>query len=132
MKTFVDETEQQQYLFDTSARHILRQGRQSIRQVDGMCVYRAANGDGCAAAPFITEYDSLMEGRGWVGLIHLFRANLAPETVGQSEFVSLLQVCHDHAGKGTFMVDWSRAMRDLAEKYGLSAAVLDEVPAVAA
>jgi hypothetical protein len=107
-----------QEVFDTVARHLLRQGRQSVGYRG--CAYRGPNGLRCAIGCLIPdrEYAAAMEGSGIHGPV---------EAVLRARKVNLslaydLQVVHDNRAPS----NWRIALRGVADNYRLSLAVLEE------
>lgn len=96
-----------QRLLNISVAHVLQQGEPSVEprpHVNGefRCVYRDKDGKGCAAAPFIIEYDKKMENLSWTAVCNaVYRGDLSvklDETASSLHgFVSDLQSLHDHA-----------------------------------
>lgn len=86
--------EELEYLRDTSLAHIESQARCATDEI-GNCQYRTSEGLGCAAAPFIREYNEWMEGKGWEILAVNFPASLDPIAVKHKDYVANLQGCHD-------------------------------------
>lgn len=86
-----------QQVFDTVVNHLRTQGRRALDDADGTCMYRAPNGDKCAAGILIPDelYHPSMEGASLSKLINggdevivqLFGQNLP--------LVEALQTVHD-------------------------------------
>ena len=93
-----------QKLFDTSLKHIRKQGVPSYNKRTHACRYRAGKLS-CGAAPFIVNYHKDMEGKDWVTLSSescKFVKDLNPLSVEHSFFVSCLQRAHDSAAQALF------------------------------
>lgn len=119
-----------QEVFDTVARHLLTQGKQSIaRDVSGgfMCLYRGPDGCKCAVGALIgdDEYRADMEEH---SALELHRLGLLPERLVEHRFLlEDLQSAHDHTDSGpTFRAHIKRELREVAETYDLSTVVLEE------
>lgn len=128
-----DELTKQQ-MFDMSAKHIGSTGVQS-RDSDGNCVY---GGNGCAAAPFLTEegkaigdertikaQNSMAEsGGGWWALT---KEQLVSKH--NSDFICRLQDAHDttpaFADNDEFHKNYDSIMRNLAREHNLNTEALD-------
>lgn len=117
-----------QDLFNRSVKHIRKQGKPSVNLRFGAaatCTYRAPDGCGCAAAPFITDYVPSMEGTLFCGLaiIKQYADKLDPVAVKHCGFVRELQMCHDrpsaephHIFRGRF----ERNVAGVAARHGLT------------
>lgn len=112
-----------QDLFNRSVKHIRKQGKPSVTRLGTSCLYRAPDGRGCAAAPFITAYDRRMEGTLFAGLTRTFPKNLDPAAVKYAGFVRELQGCHDRPSAephDIFLRRFERAVDILADLNGLT------------
>jgi len=112
-------------LWTASAKHISEQNGPSGKA--GMCMYKADNGRGCAAAPFIKNYTREMEGVTFDVLARDWPQNLDQVAVNQRSFVRSLQMAHDAAFDVTdqyegvpFMDVWRANMRMVAKAVGIS------------
>lgn len=120
LATLNDATAQQ--VFDQVAKHMIKQGKQSINSVME-CVYRGPNGLKCAAGCLISddEYDPKFDGNNmsWSLLVN---AGYVPSK--HSNLIRLMQSVHDrqdgqHGG-------WVMDLRIAAKQFGLSDEVLNE------
>lgn len=116
-----------QLLLDAALAHLRAQGRQARRV--GSCVYRTAEGLGCAFAPAIREYSPDMEGtiagalldpaNGFLGALHDWVRG------ADGLLANLIQSAHDNAASDTpadleqFLWDFENAMQRLSLRYGL-------------
>jgi len=113
-----------QETFDVVARHLLTQNAKSEEVVNGRryCRYRGDEGRRCAVGVLIPDdiYSAEFEGRfaDELGL-------LLPSLGHDVDLCVELQHVHDCENGPR---KWPAHLRSLAERYGLSAAVLDEVP----
>lgn len=107
-----------QELFDRAARHVLSNGRPSIKGTT--CQY---GGIGCAAAPFLRleERDHMDEYQAqWSELVK--HRQVPPH---EADFVGALQDAHDDYRQSTdFVKDYRAAMLRLANRYALDVGVL--------
>ena len=113
LKTLGEASEQS--VFDQVAGHLLRQGKQSMYGTN--CYYRM--GDlSCAVGCLIgdDEYYFKMEGK-------TYRRFFVDHGTTARHYDLLVELQRLHDGKDP--VAWCAALRDLAEEYGLSAAVVD-------
>ena len=98
-----------QFVFDTALSHIRNQGCGSYG--DGIspnqqCRYRDGQGNGCAFAPMIQEYDKKMEGSVASRLIDKYKDNLYPSAIEAGHnFCDGIQSCHDTAVAEMFELD---------------------------
>lgn len=131
-----------QDIFDAAARHIIKQGRASVRRTSGggsSCLYRGPWGTACAVGGLLTDaqgrgLDKDRDGGSSVGNI----ISLLPERLREHEgILCSLQMAHDSAASTDegrlrtseeFMQIWRDQMRNVAVLHRLSAAVLDEAP----
>jgi hypothetical protein len=98
-----------QQLLNRSVAHIRQQGKPSME--DDSCLYRSPDGRGCAAAPFIKNYDPEMEHDDWSALAVHWADALDPEAVLHEKFVTdVLQESHDNAAR-------ARANTDFLQEY---------------
>ena len=90
-----------QSLLNRSVAHVRKQGKPSGNPEHGSfrCLYRAVDGSSCAAAPFITAYDTDMEEMGWGRLASNFPDRVEPAAREHAEFVEVLQSAHDSAAR---------------------------------
>ena len=112
--------DEMQELMQRSYNHIVKQGGPSIDPMTKTCAYRGKEGAGCAAAPFIVNYDRKMEGLGWIEVVREFPKNI--ETTKHEDFISGLQSCHDDAYTCQyldFMEQFYRNIVALAEAWKL-------------
>lgn len=113
-----------QEIFDYVARHLIAQGRAAVNPETGNCLYRAPNGDKCAAGCLISDevYRPSMEGKS-VNSNEV--ANYLPLHLKDNIRLLLdLQGAHDHLLRPFGIEDWTVKMRDIAKGYGLSDEVL--------
>jgi len=119
-----------QEIFDISSKGIIDQG--GYAWADGACVYRAPDGNKCAAGHLIPDekYDPAMEGGALLNRPEVVEAIGLKHDTTELDLLRELQIAHDNSsGYEGFMSDWLRRVRSVGEKYGLSTAVLDEVTA---
>ena len=113
-----------QTTFDTVARHLLTQGRQARRDINSLsCMYRAPNGDRCAAGCLIPDADYNPQFEGAV----VDKPEIAAILKREGHDVNLvydLQTVHDK----TSPILWPAMLRKLADDRELSTNVLDEFP----
>ena len=117
-----------QEIFDTVLHALRKQGRASVKThpEDGiptdMCVYRAANGDKCAAGHLIPDdlYDPKMEDKTFIYVSKSFGTGCALGMDSSDvEFVGLLQNAHDdYLTKG--LEHWELQMESVAARYSLT------------
>jgi hypothetical protein len=111
-----------QEVFETVARHLLTQGRQSIN-AKGHCAYRGAEGRMCAVGCLITddEYAPVMDEGNDGSVLGLQYKRLLPERlVGHVDLLTDLQRLHDAGASGT----WRERLTKLAHAHGLAMPVL--------
>ena len=113
----------QQQTFDTVVAHLRKQGRKAANDT-GTCLYRAPNGDRCAAGCLVADEDYIEE---WEGnIVATFNGCaplLEPNPVGQYlldlghdlELVYELQSIHDKHDPE----DWEEKWQTLARRYNL-------------
>lgn len=116
----------QRRLFETSLNHVLKQGKPSIMESTGACLYKGPEGEGCGAAPFITDYVEEMEHKPFEMLVEQFPNSVDPDVKDEIDFVAALQLAHDEAaipkskdGK-VFLDRYASSMRMIARAAGLS------------
>ena len=128
---------ERQEIFDTVATHLLTQNAKALALgTKTVCRYRGAGGYKCAVGCLIPDelYSDSIEGggvSGWAVQEVLVAANVITreETRGprlatdRLALLSELQIVHDTK----FAENWKRALRGVADRFGLVAAVLDEV-----
>lgn len=113
-------TMSKQEIFDTSARHVLKNRRPSMR--GGICCY---DGIGCAAAPFLkpeSRHQADTEESTWDQL-----AVLGYVDQHELELIRELQKCHDDAAlekRLDFMAGWKESMLALGQHLNLNTDVL--------
>lgn len=97
---------EKQYLFDKAFRHVIQQGRPSVKldlaAKDGpmyYCVYKSEDGCGCAAAPFIINYKPEMEKNRFRIVAENFPFDVDPVAIAHADFVMELQQAHDDNSK---------------------------------
>lgn len=108
-----------QQLFDMSAAHIQETRQKSYSVEEKMCVY---TGIGCAASVFLRPECRLKADE--VGAWY----TLAAEGMVPYHYMSLviaLQNTHDNCFSSSFMEEWLKGMRVVAERYGLNTGVLE-------
>lgn len=133
MRTKAEYQQILQNLFDTSLNHIRKQGgpskamlpsRTDPEKIVESCVYKSPDSKGCAAAPFIKEYDPAMEKKTWANVVESFPDKVEPLAVEFEEFVTSLQECHDDAAVYSetvgFLPVYEKRMAELAERYDLT------------
>lgn len=107
-----------QEMFDTVARHLLTQGRRSLRGAgpSAVCAYRGWDGTKCAIGAIIPddEYDPIMEG---ITVESMRVSTICRDTL---PLAIRLQFVHDQIRPG----DWPRALLKLAESFDLDPAVV--------
>lgn len=94
-----------QRLLNISVAHVLQQGEPSVEPSPHgghRCVYRDKSGKGCAAAPFIIDYDKRMENLSWTAVCNAVKrgdltVKLDESATSLHGFVSDLQSLHDKA-----------------------------------
>ena len=120
-----------QAVFDHCAQHLIEQGKQS-RFADDLsagCAYRGSGGEACAVGCLIPDayYTREIEGLS-VGDILLREAEyLGPLWVFIERHAALLnnlQIVHDEDATAR----WRQELRLVADRFGLSAAILDTLP----
>ncbi|MGF6978990.1 hypothetical protein QFZ94_007505 [Paraburkholderia sp. JPY465] len=121
-----------QAVFDHIAQHLLAQGARSTHRLTGDCLYRSAKGRACAVGSIIPDavYSAAFEHN---RITRLFWLLGRPEfrtahheffcdfLLANSTLLTQLMVIHDCGSPGL----WSLALRDCADMFGLSAAVID-------
>lgn len=123
---------QAQEIFDTVVKHLAKQGGPA-REPKGMmyCLYRAPDGRKCAAGALIPDevYHASMEGSVIETLIREPH-NLPDFFRGNKDLIGALQYVHDNgkyaAGVWTHVGALKVDLQDVAQRYGLSAAVVSE------
>lgn len=115
-----------QSLFDRSLAHIRQQGVPSVDLDGESCVYRGSSGRACAAAPFIVNYNTAMEGETWIGVCQAFKREVESLAWENQSFVRRLQMCHDSAvidstfdDFESFMPTYEANMKQAAAEYEL-------------
>ena len=112
-----------QEVFDTVARHLLRQGRRAVncRGDEQKCSYRAENGDQCAVGCLIPRraYVPEMEEVGSAGLLFVFCSER-----GQTwhvPYLPHLDLLEDlqHLHDTLYPFAWQERLGDIAKLYGL-------------
>ncbi len=112
------EQDERQALFDISLNHIRAQGEPSMDEQG--CVFRNAEGLGCAAAPFITNYEPEVEEISIYGGCDVEKY-FDPLAVKHSELVAMLQLAHDGVCEHIdFLGAYEYQMEKLAKKHSLS------------
>jgi len=124
------ETITQQEIFDQVAIGLHKQGKMSI--TNGICKYRDENGAKCAVGLLITdeEYNPSMDidDDDGTGLYMLMKKNLLPERLkSHLALLNNLQVIHDASSRSEFWPSIKAEMIELAPKYELSTAVMDNL-----
>jgi hypothetical protein len=125
-------TSLRQQQFDRAARHLLRTGLPSINP-EGRCCYA---GTGCALAPWAPSDPELLAYWDRIGAVTDFpEGDLPAEIADDLEFFGAMQQAHDDAARPSsqvlatpqeFRERWPQEMREVARRFRLSAAVLDE------
>lgn len=123
-----------QEIFDTVVTHLFTQGVQSASVSGDRCFYRGPNGTMCAVGCLIPdeEYEEDFEMRTVLSLYMFLRntgkAEKTREILGENEYLLAdLQQVHDETGNWKTSGRMWRALRDVAEKNSVSAAILDTV-----
>lgn len=118
--------EEMQSLFNVAIQHVRKQGKPSGDEKGGrfICAYRADDGLQCAAAPFIRDYSTTMEGSNFSSLATAphFRRFLDPLALKHNVLIAEIQFCHD-APAGAYAEDFLQEFEDgmamVAARYGL-------------
>ncbi len=104
-----------QEVFDIVFKHLLKQGRKSMGDHNGIdkCLYRSPDGAKCAAGALIPDecYTPKMEGLPWASLV--FDAKV-PER--HSDLISSLQFVHDRSEP----CHWYDRLENVASRFGLT------------
>lgn len=110
-----------QEVFDTTARHLLNQGRRAM--VGQACTYRDLHGLKCAAGIWIPDdvYTEEMEGDSIVDIIKIYHLTRLDPHMG---LLRELQQCHDSCTPS----HWKQDLKHIANKRGLETKVLEEFP----
>jgi len=87
-----------QQIYDKVCAHLAKQ-KHSATDKEGTCLYRASNGDMCAAGCLIPDnlYFPGMEFKTIVSLASEFRSKIPDFIVNNIDLVRTLQDCHDHS-----------------------------------
>jgi hypothetical protein len=105
-----------QQIYDKVCAHLAKQGHKAIGKRGG-CVYRAENGDKCAAGCLIPDerYDPEME---YNTISYVLGKYSMPKFMNKNtDLIEALQDCHD----GSLGVDRLRKLlRDVAAEYSLN------------
>jgi len=117
-----------QEIFDTVVNHLRAQGRKSINESSGVCLYRGPDGTKCAAGILIPDelYKPEMEGNNFGFLISnmtrdrgefQYSHELAEMFLDTNTryFISLLQSTHDSYD----IKDWEKRFANLAREFAL-------------
>lgn len=117
-----------QEIFDTVARFLIKQGKQSMSTMSGRCFYRSPDGLKCAVGCLLSDedYTPTMENRTVSQLIDGFKL---PKFFHENvKLLGRLQTDHDSHGEHIkdFVPYIKNKMKWVAEDYKLSDAVLDE------
>jgi hypothetical protein len=116
-----------QQVFNRVAAHLLKQGRAAINN-DGLCRYRALDGEQCAFGCIIPDelYDPIIEGR---PATHLLQEKLFREQLGlinvDTRLIDKLQLAHDRTLRRYSIKEWREHMRGIAVIWSLSDEILD-------
>ena len=122
-----------QAVFDHCAQHLIEQGKPSRFADDpsARCAYRGANDrEACAVGCLIPQayYTREMEGLNIGGLlVNKCEFLLSPLRVfleAHERLLGTLQIMHDEDAPAR----WRQELRGVAERFGLSAAILDTLP----
>ena len=114
-----------QELFTIVVKHIRKQGGPGYDRVTNTCRYRAPDGCGCAASPFIVFYRPVLETKRFWQIASRFPEAVDTRTAGHEAFVSELQTMHDNAAgaaygdKKCFMRLWNNAVVEFAQRWKL-------------
>ena len=124
----------QQEIFDKVATHLIAQGKQSLgywRQTEWSqpalgCAYRGDGGTMCAAGCLIPddEYDPVFEGMPW-NCIAQEVPSFANASVEVHNLIGSLQTVHDDEKYWETPETLKEALETVANRYSLSAAVLN-------
>lgn len=121
-----------QEIFDTVSTHLITQGHPAKKSKNGKCVYRAPNGDMCAVGCLIKDYyvpemdKEHGDGTSMPSLLKRF-GDILPSWMG--DYFSLLQNLQDiHDNDHYWLsIDCMKAeLRDVAKKFELNSAILDQ------
>ncbi|MFP4895774.1 hypothetical protein [Paraburkholderia sp. EG304] len=121
-----------QAVFDHIAQHLLAQGARSTHRLTGDCLYRSAKGRACAVGCIIPDavYSAAFEHSRITGLFWLlgkpeFRTAhhelFCDFLLANCTLLTRLMVVHDCGAPRL----WPLVLRDCADMFGLSAAVID-------
>lgn len=130
---YTEMTEQQ--VFDRCATHLLEQGIGSYTLAGPhnnpvMCVYRGHDGKQCGASIFMPddEYNEDIERYNWTSVVT--RLDLSER---HCHLINMLQGAHDSAAEDSrdnsdvFLRVVKRNLRNLAEEFNLSTAIMEKV-----
>jgi hypothetical protein len=111
-----------QEAFDKVAAHLLQQNKRSTMEDDSWCMYRSEEGLMCAVGCLIddSDYKPEMEKK---GIDTLLRAGLMPKSLMSVDSNLLVSLQSMHDEEEPFR--WRDELKDIAEIYGLSPAILD-------
>lgn len=118
-----------QQTFDIVAKHLLTQGRRATNLDGHICMYRAPNGDKCAAGCLIPDEQYVLSLEGQTVYGHTMY-DLLRDLGHDITLVKVLQRVHDcgdHGPVEEIVPSWPRLLRELAGRLGLSSAVVDEL-----
>lgn len=119
-----------QEIFDTVARHLLKQGRPASKR-DGACFYRTDDGLKCAAGVLIPDedYSPWMENQP-ADQLSYFRSRFSRSAL---KLIQACQSAHDlggtageHAERGTWLREWKDQMQQIAREFHLDPAILEK------
>ena len=113
--TFNVLTASNQQIFDRAVTALILQGRkagESNAEGDFRCMYRAPNGDKCAAGHVLNDNQIPVEGQA----AHCMKVFLPSETLS---LISALQRAHDEADASYFVSSFIIAARGVAERFNL-------------
>ena len=107
-----------QNIFETSVRHMIKQGTRALNAELDACMYRGNDGTKCAIGCLIEddEYDEAMEGIGIAGLINTsVFMGLFKWARPHRRLMMNLQDAHDHALRnGAQSVSFIQSVKDIA------------------
>jgi hypothetical protein len=119
-----------QEIFDTVAKHLLKQGRRATDPDGGvMCSYRGACGTKCAVGVLIPDelYDAVMEGKTLSGLLSCTMVALPDWMMDHRTLLGWLQDVHDLESNWRDSVTMKLALRHAANACGVNADVLNNL-----
>ena len=113
-----------QEIFDTVARHLLKQGRKSVTRLDdgeAVCRYRGEGGDKCAVGILIDDELAAKGDRFNQNVTGLY-LGLPPDLQREDRLLAHLQRVHDQNDPA----HWRAQLRGIAVTCNLNTAAVDE------